>query len=151
MKIQRNNLSSHNDVFEKKTFQIKFVSFLMKIGIIPLYLSSEGKFIYKCFSWKIVVYIFLNTSCICLCMYAQMILSGHTVESLSEINEKRSSIDTISTIIGYSVQIYQMIFPLLLFHGFSKLNSNAISLKMIKIKLDKYKITLGKGSNYAIL
>ena len=96
MNIQRKNLSSYNDVFEKKTIQIKFVSFLIKIGIIPMHLSREGKFIFKVFSWKLIVYLFLNVGCICLCKYAQIFVSG---QSISEIIGRRTSIDIVSTLI----------------------------------------------------
>ena len=96
MNIQRKNLSSYNDVFEKKTVQIKFVSFLIKIGIIPMHLSREGKFIFKVFSWKLIVYLFLNVGCICLCKYAQIFVSG---QSISEIIGRRTSIDIVSTLI----------------------------------------------------
>ena len=96
MNIQRKNLSSYNDVFEKKTIQIKFVSFLIKIGIIPMHLSREGKFIFNVFSWKLIVYLFLNVGCICLCKYAQIFVSG---QSISEIIGRRTSIDIVSTLI----------------------------------------------------
>ena len=113
---------------ENKPLLTKFVYFLVKIGIIPIFMSKDGGLTFSFFSWKSTVYVLFSVIIWVSYMFLFSLLNPQIY--------KTNNLSNSDVVLGFALKIslifsiFFTIFPLLLSYGISKLKNGIFSLQL---------------------
>ena len=141
MQLKRTQVSTVYEIIEKQNWTMKLVGFLIKVGIIPIYIDKNGQFTFKLFSWKTVVYLLLSLGHLFLFF---LFLSLINKLPLATILGFVMANNDLNTKVSWVLILVQIILPLFLSHGISKLQYKEIDIKVMKLAFGHNKILAGE-------
>ena len=112
---------------EKMPLSTKFVHFLIKIGIIPIFISKDGDLTFFFFSWKTVANVIFS-----LTIWILFIFLCSLINPPNNQSNYLSSSDVIlgfALLINYLFSVFGIIYPILLSYGISKINNGIFFLQ----------------------
>ena len=126
--LRRNKVADNdNEIIENETMSMRFVGLLISLGIIPIFKTKKGKFTFKIFSWKTLVYLLLSIGHLIFLQYTYCLIFNlkmmdfSTKKNFDLINLKFTSPrDEFTTIVTYILMFVEILFPMLLCHGLGK-------------------------------
>ena len=142
MQLKRTQVSTAYEIIEKQNWTMKLVGFLIKVGIIPIYIDKNGQFTFKLFSWKTIVYLLLSLGHVFLFFFFLTIIYNISFSTVLGVGLSNNDLDNIISKVSYVMFLVEIVLPLLLFHGISKYNG--YDIKVMKLASGRIKILAGE-------
>ena len=144
MQLKRTQVSTVYEIIEKQNWKMKLVGFLIKVGIIPIYIDKNGQFTFKLFSWKTIVYLLLSLGHLFLFFLFLSLIYKLPLATLLGFGMANNDLNIVIDKVIYVLILVQIILPLFLSHGISKLQYKGIDIKVMKLAFGHNKILAGE-------
>ena len=137
-------VSTVNEIIEMQNWTMKLVGFLIKVCIIPIYIDKNGQFTFKLFSWKTIVYLLLSLGHLFLFFLFLSLIYKRPLATILGFGMANNDLNIVIGKVTWVLILVQIILPLFLSHGISKLQYKGIDIKVMKLAFGHNKILAGE-------